>query len=136
MTRVPGDGAPPLECHAPRRPRVLARRLTRDRGRLDWRPVAGGEAGKGEPTAAAAAYFDPTNTTRPRDRDGGRPAHSRSDLTMQKKAHRVFQAICTLAAGSMLLQAGGCDLSAANELLQTVFLGISAAGAIAILQNI
>ncbi len=55
---------------------------------------------------------------------------------MQKKAYRCFQAICTLAAGSMLLQTGGCDATGGFEFLQTVFLGISAAGAIAILQNI
>ncbi len=41
-----------------------------------------------------------------------------------------------VAPGALLLQAGGCDLTAINEFLQTVFLGITAAGAIAILQNI
>jgi len=41
-----------------------------------------------------------------------------------------------LACGAILLQAGGCDFTGFNELLQTVLLGITAAGSIAILQNI
>ena len=38
--------------------------------------------------------------------------------------------------GMMLFQITGCTFTEANEFLQTVFLGITAAGAIAILQNI
>ena len=38
-----------------------------------------------------------------------------------------------LIPGGLLLQATGCDVT---EFLQTVFLGITAAGSIAILQNI
>jgi len=41
-----------------------------------------------------------------------------------------------LGAGAMLLQAGGCNLTAFNELTQTVLLGITAAGSIAIIRNI
>jgi hypothetical protein len=52
-----------------------------------------------------------------------------------KKAGLV-RAMKVLAPGALLLQAGGCDLAVFNEFLQTVFLGITAAGAIAILQNI
>lgn len=36
----------------------------------------------------------------------------------------------------MLVQLGGCDLTNFNETLQTVFLGLTAAGSVAILQNI
>lgn len=49
---------------------------------------------------------------------------------------RVVRVMKWLAPGVILLQAGGCTLSALNELVQTVFLGITAAGSIAILQNI
>jgi len=35
-----------------------------------------------------------------------------------------------------LLQMGGCDITGPLEVLQTIFLGLSAAGSIAILRNI
>ncbi len=41
-----------------------------------------------------------------------------------------------LVPGAVLLQAAGCSAVSFNEWLQTVFLGISAAGSLAILQNI
>jgi len=41
-----------------------------------------------------------------------------------------------LVTGMVLLQAGGCTTAQFVEFVQTVFLGISAAGAVAILQNI
>lgn len=44
--------------------------------------------------------------------------------------------IMILTSGAFLLQAGGCDLAMINEFVQTVLLGITAAGAVAILQNI
>jgi len=49
---------------------------------------------------------------------------------------RVLRSLSTLAAGAILLQAGGCDFGTFNSFLQTVLLGITAAGSIAILQNI
>ena len=49
---------------------------------------------------------------------------------------RIMRVMKALASGALLLQAGGCDPGSFNEFLQTVFLGITAAGAIAILQNI
>ena len=49
---------------------------------------------------------------------------------------RVMKKVRWLASGAVLLQAGGCDLTTINEIAQTVFLGITAAGSIAILQNI
>ena len=49
---------------------------------------------------------------------------------------RIMRVVKALASGAFLLQAGGCDLGAFNEFLQTVFLGVTAAGAVAILQNI
>ena len=36
----------------------------------------------------------------------------------------------------VMLQAGGCTISEFNQLLQTIFLGITAAGAVAILNNV
>jgi hypothetical protein len=41
-----------------------------------------------------------------------------------------------LATGMILLQTGGCTTAQFLELTQTVFLGITAAGAYAIIQNI
>jgi len=52
------------------------------------------------------------------------------------RAFRFQRAMKVLGSGAVLLQAGGCDFTALNEVIQTVFLGITAAGGIAILQNI
>ena len=52
------------------------------------------------------------------------------------KKYRVVQTLKMLAIGAVMLQAGGCDVGGFTNLLQTVFLGITAAGSIAILQNI
>ncbi|GIK17793.1 MAG: hypothetical protein BroJett003_27570 [Planctomycetota bacterium] len=49
---------------------------------------------------------------------------------------RLLQRVTLLAAGASMLQVGGCNSTTALEFLQTVFLGVSAAGAYAILQNI
>lgn len=48
----------------------------------------------------------------------------------------LIRASKMLVPGAILLQAGGCTFAALNELLQTVLLGITAAGSLAILQNI
>ena len=52
------------------------------------------------------------------------------------KRFRGMKAVKMLAAGVILLQAGGCAFAGFLEFAQTVFLGITAAGAVAILQNI
>lgn len=49
---------------------------------------------------------------------------------------RMMKKVRWLASGAVLLQAGGCDFTTINEIAQTVFLGITAAGSLAILQNI
>ncbi len=49
---------------------------------------------------------------------------------------RTMQWMRWLAPGLILLQLGSCTFTEINEFAQTVFLGISAAGAIAILENI
>ena len=49
---------------------------------------------------------------------------------------RIMRVVRALAAGVILLQAGGCDLLTINEYVQTILLGITAAGGFAILQNI
>lgn len=54
----------------------------------------------------------------------------RSGLT---KLFRVFQ---LTSAGALLLGASGCTFQEVNEFLQTILLGITAAGGIAIIQNI
>ena len=41
-----------------------------------------------------------------------------------------------LASGAILLQLVGCAFAEFTEFLQTVFLGVTAAGSVAILQNI
>ncbi len=49
---------------------------------------------------------------------------------------RVMRAMKMMGAGVILLQAGGCNWSAFNEFVQTVLLAITAAGSVAIIQNI
>ncbi len=49
------------------------------------------------------------------------------------KARRGFKIAKLLATGAIMLQAAGCDFF---DFLNTVFLGITAAGAVAILDNI
>ena len=64
---------------------------------------------------------------------------SRTESGSMRKPLMVTQLIRVtkmLVPGAFLLQAGGCTLAAFNELLQTVLLGITAAGSIAIIQNI
>ena len=49
---------------------------------------------------------------------------------------RIMRAMKMVAAGAILLQTTGCDPLLFNEFLQTIFLGITAAGGVAIIQNI
>jgi hypothetical protein len=49
---------------------------------------------------------------------------------------RLFPMLKALAVGAVLLQAGGCSFQVLNEIVQTVLLGVTAAGAVAILRNI
>lgn len=55
------------------------------------------------------------------------------------KSGRLMRLMMAVAAGCMTFQLFGCDANAidsANQFVQTVLLGITAAGSIAILQNI
>ncbi len=52
------------------------------------------------------------------------------------KRFRGMQTLKMLAAGAVLLQAGGCDFGTINGIIQTILLGITAAGGVAILQNV
>jgi len=52
------------------------------------------------------------------------------------RTSRILRAVKVLGGGAMLLQVGGCDFTTFNEILQTILLGITAAGGIAIMQNI
>jgi len=49
---------------------------------------------------------------------------------------RIVRLLKFLTPGVILLQAAGCTFTAVNDVIQTIFLGITAAGALAILQNI
>ena len=49
---------------------------------------------------------------------------------------RIMRVVRALAAGAFLLAAGGCDPLVFNEYVQTILLGITAAGGFAILKNI
>ena len=49
---------------------------------------------------------------------------------------RIMRVVKALASGALLLQATGCTQQEFIEFVQTVFLGITAAGGIAIIQNI
>ncbi len=52
------------------------------------------------------------------------------------RTFRFMRVMKIIGSGAVLLQVGGCDFTTFNDILQTVFLGISAAGGVAILQNI
>ena len=52
---------------------------------------------------------------------------------LRSRMVRTFQLVAT---GLVLLQAGGCTTSEILEFIQTVLLGITAAGGIAIIQNV
>lgn len=56
----------------------------------------------------------------------------KSWLRYEPLVRKVF----LLSSGVVLLQMGGCDATGFFDLVQTVLLGVSAAGAIAIIQNI
>ena len=47
----------------------------------------------------------------------------------------AVRVIKLVASGACMLQAAGCDMLTLNDYLQTIFLGITAAGGIAIIQN-
>jgi hypothetical protein len=51
------------------------------------------------------------------------------------KRFRFARVAGLLLPGALLLQSTGCDPLVFNEFLQTILLGITAAGAVAILQN-
>ena len=51
----------------------------------------------------------------------------------ESRTVRLMKKMRWFATGVYLLQTGGCDF---NEFIQTVFLGITAAGSLAILDNI
>ena len=52
------------------------------------------------------------------------------------RGHRAVHFMKWLTPGVILLQAGGCNLTGLSDFLQTLFLGVTAAGSLAILQNI
>ena len=54
------------------------------------------------------------------------------------KQNRFSRAMMVLASGAILLQGGGCGFgfTEINDVVQTILLGITAAGGLAILQNI
>ncbi len=49
------------------------------------------------------------------------------------RSWKVLQAV---AYGAILFQMGGCSFEVINEYVQTILLGITAAGAVAIIQNV
>jgi len=52
------------------------------------------------------------------------------------KLMRGLRLMKLVAAGAILVQSGGCVFSDALEFIQTVLLAVTAAGSVAILQNI
>jgi len=54
------------------------------------------------------------------------------------RGKRIARVLKLLASGALLLQASTCnfDFTAANTAAQTVLLGVTAAGAVAIIENI
>gem|GEM_PF-1092732 len=55
------------------------------------------------------------------------------ELNMRTRFVRTLQLI---AAGAIAFQAAGCTFQQVNELLQTAFLGVTAAGSYVILRNL
>ncbi len=51
------------------------------------------------------------------------------------KRARIMRSMCLFCSGALILQATGC-FTTGLEVLQTGLLGVTAAGAIAIIQNI
>ncbi|MHC4063720.1 MAG: hypothetical protein ACYSUI_04370 [Planctomycetota bacterium] len=49
---------------------------------------------------------------------------------------RLLRLTTMLTSGAMMLQIGGCSSSDAFEFIQTILLGVTAAGSVAILQNV
>lgn len=52
------------------------------------------------------------------------------------KRQRLNRVMSLVASGCILLQVGSCTTDRFLNLVQTVFLGVTAAGAVAILQNL
>ena len=52
------------------------------------------------------------------------------------KKRRNLRVVKALASGALLLQTSGCNPIEFNAFLQTIFLGITAAGAIVIIENV
>ncbi|MFQ5592027.1 MAG: hypothetical protein ACE5HE_12745 [Phycisphaerae bacterium] len=52
------------------------------------------------------------------------------------RVSRGLRWVRLLAGGALLLQTVGCSIIDINEFIQTVLLGVTAAGSVAILQNI
>ena len=52
------------------------------------------------------------------------------------RSSKIVRTLQFVATGLVLLQTGGCTSTELLNFIQTVFLGITAAGSIAILQNI
>ncbi len=52
------------------------------------------------------------------------------------KFARVMNMMKWAVPGAMMFQMTGCDVTGILTIVQTVFLGVTAAGAVAILQNI
>lgn len=52
------------------------------------------------------------------------------------RGKRMIRALQFVASGWILLQTSGCTTTEFLEFIQTVFLGVTAAGAVAIIQNI
>ena len=49
---------------------------------------------------------------------------------------RWQRALFVLGSGALLLQATSCSFTDVNEFLQTMLLGVTAAGAVAVIRNI
>ena len=52
------------------------------------------------------------------------------------RLHRFLRVVTGIASGGFLLQFGGCTTADALDIIQTILLGITAAGGWAIVQNV
>ena len=74
----------------------------------------------------------------PRVRRGRREVGSLNLLTGNKMMRfpRLWRSLTLFTSSAVLFQFAGCNTSDAFDFVQTILLGITAAGAVAILQNV
>jgi len=53
-----------------------------------------------------------------------------------KRSTRILRALTMLTTGAVMVQFTGCDATGFFDVIQTILLGVTAAGSVAILRNV